>query len=87
MAGAADMGFGGEVLVVVAQAGQPRRAVGQMAGDGDACRLQVGDEAVVGGGLGAVLPDPLGGVLEPVTVFQALQQPVRGVFVAVELGE
>lgn len=87
MAGTRCVRLGGEVLAVVAQAGQPGSALGQVIGNRDTAGRQVGADPLVLGGFGAVLPDLLGGVVERVPVFQAAQQPVGGVGVAVELGQ
>ena len=46
---------------------------GRRVGDGDAGGLQLGDELGVRGGLGAVLADLLGGVLQPVAAAQGVR--------------
>jgi hypothetical protein len=84
VAGAGGVGFGGEAGAVVGQAVQPHRAVGEPVGDGDAGGLELGADALVLGGVGSFLADPLGDVLDRVVLVQGAEDPLGGVRVAVD---
>ena len=78
------MRLGRQVLLVLDQGGQPHRTVRQVLGHRRAGRLQFGAQPLMLGGLGPVLADPLGHVLDGVPIAQRHHDLLHGGGVAVD---